>query len=334
MATSQQQIGEYFENSFQFHLSLLYGINSSINLLTLSNNLGLTSSQKSTVDSDANNTAIRVKRKISDYYETDTPSKINLVPKNPKVSKFFSGLYSKFDNSNPSDVLLEFSQKTFPEEKYFGISLKHTGMGKRTVKANLGVTDILKLFEQSGSGTNWAPNFLYAQFAEKIVKARKSDVETNFSNYGLKNKPNNHFPAGTTVKWFNATFVRNLKNGKNLFESDANQIKDNYINYFEQGFRNLSQEKLKRFIIEDALKEVSLPLYLVAKSGGGVLASYSTDKILDIVSSTIVVSTRKTPKGESRIMLKKQVSASNIIEIRIKFASGQDMTSSIKIEIT
>ena len=33
-------------------------------------------------------------------------------------------------------------------------------------------------------------------------------------------------------------------------------------------------------------------------------------------------------------MLKKQVSASNIIEIRIKFASGQDMTSSIKIEIT
>lgn len=333
MATSQQ-IGEYFENSFQFHLSSLYGINSSINLSTVSNNLGLTSSEKSTADSDANNTAMQVKRKISDYYGVDIPSRINLVPKNPKVSRFFSGLYSEFDNGNPSDVLLEFSQKTFPEEKYFGISLKHTSRGKRTVKANLGVTDILTLFGQSGSGSNWAPNFLYTQFAEKIVKARKSDVETNFSNYGLKTTPKNHFPAGTTAKWFNATFVRNLKKGKNLFESDANQIKDNYINYFEQRFRNLSQEKLKRFIIEDALKEVSLPLYLVAKSSGGVLASYSTDKILDIVSSTIVVNTRKTPKGESRIMLKKQGSTSNIIEIRIKFASGQDMTSSVKVEVT
>lgn len=333
MSKKSQQIGEYFENSFQVHLSKLYGIVSSINLSTLSINLGLTSSEKSTTDSDANDTAIRVKLKISDYYGTDIPSRIILVPKNPKVSKFFNGLYSEFDDGNPSDVLLEFSRKTFPEEKYFGVSLKHAARGKRIVKANLGVTDILNLFGQSGSGPNWAPNFLYTQFAEKIVKARKSDVETNFSNYGLKTKPKNHFPAGINAKWFNATFVRNLKKGRNLFESDANQIKENYINYFEQGFRNLSQEKLKRFIIEDVLKEVSLPLYLVAESSGGVLASYSTDKILDIVSSTIVVSTRKTPQGKSRIMLKKQGSASNIIEIRIKFESGQDMTSSVKVEV-
>jgi hypothetical protein len=85
MSKKSQQIGEYFENSFQVHLSKLYGIISSINLSTVSNNLGLTSSEKSTADSDANDTAIRVKRKISDYYGTDIPSRIILVPKNPKV---------------------------------------------------------------------------------------------------------------------------------------------------------------------------------------------------------------------------------------------------------
>jgi hypothetical protein len=54
---------------------------------------------------------------------------------------------------------------------------------------------------------------------------------------------------------------------------------------------------------------------------------------LDILGSSIVINTRKTPKGETRIMLKKNGSTDNIIEIRIKFESGQDMTGSIKVEI-
>ncbi len=333
MATGQQ-IGEYFENSFAFYLSSLYGVSSSINLQSVSQRLGLTPQEQATKDAEASNVAAKVKAKLSNYYGELGPSKISVIGANPKRRGFFSGLYSEFDDSNPSDVLLEYSTKTFPEEKYFGISLKSTSRGKRTVKANLGVEDILKLFGQNGTTPNWASTFLYNQHAANIVKARKNDVETNFSNYGLASRPTTHFSSGTTSKWFNKNFVRTLKKGRNLFESDAKIIKENYIKYFQDELGKVSQDKLKRFIIETALKEVSLPLYIVAKSDGGLFASYSTDKILDIVSSNIVINTRKTPTGETRIQLKKFGNPNNIIEIRIKFSSGQDMTSSIKVEIT
>jgi hypothetical protein len=333
MATGQQ-IGEYFENSFAFYLSSLYGVSSTINLQSVSQRLGLTPQEKATKDSEANDVALKVKTKLSNYYGTDSPTKITVIGVNPKQRSFFSSLYSEFDDANPSDILLEYSGKTFPEEKYFGISLKSTSRGKATVKANLGVEDILKLFGQNGTAQNWASTLLYNQLAGSIVKARKTDVETNFSNYGLSSKPTNHFSSGSNSKWFNKNFVRTLKKGKNLFESDAKQIKENYINYFVQELNKVSQDKLKRFIIETALKEVSLPLYIVAKSTGGLFASYSTDKILDIISSTIVINTRKTPTGETRIQLKKIGNPNSIIEIRIKFSSGQDMTSSIKVEIT
>ena len=333
MATGQQ-IGEYFEKSFAFYLSSLYGVSSQINLQNESQRLGLTPQEKTSKDKEASDTAQKVKVKLSTYYGTDSPSKIDVIGPNPKRRNFFSGLYSEFDDANPSDILLEFSGKTIPQEKYFGVSLKSTSRGKRTVKANLGVEDILKLFGQSGTAPNWASEFLYKQHAESIVKARKTDVETNFSNYGLNSKPTTHFGSASSSKWFNVNFVRSLKSGKNLFQSDAKKIKENYANYFVQEFSKLNQEKLKRFIIEDALKEVSLPLYIVAKSSGGIFASYSTDKIFDIASSTIVVDDRKTPTGETRIQLKKLGNPNNIIEIRIKFLSGQDMTSSIKVEIT
>ena len=332
---NNQQIGEYFENSFAFYLSSLYKLPTTINLQTLSQTLGLTTIEKTTKDNESKDLALKVKTKLSNYYgTTDIPTKINVIGANPKQRRFFSSLYSEFDDGNPSDILLEYSGKTFPEEKYFGISVKSTSGGKSTVKANLGVEDILKLFGQKGTTKNWASDLLYNQLAKSIVDARKVDVETNFLNYGLPSKPTNHFSSGSTVKWFNKNFVKTLKKGKNLFESDAKQIKQNYINYFVQELNKVSQDKLKRFIIETALKEVSLPLYIVAKSTGGIFASYSTDKILDILSSSIVINTRKTPKGESRIQLKKINNPNSIIEMRIKFLSGQDMTGSIKVEVT
>ena len=330
MATNQQ-IGEYFENSFAFYLSSLYRLpTSTINLQSISQRLGLTTNEKTKKDTESNNLALKVKTKLSNYYGTDIPTKITVIGANPKQRSFFSSLYSEFDDGNPSDILLEYSGKTFPEEKYFGISVKSTSGDKATVKANLGVEDILKLFGQNGTTKNSASDLLYKKLAESIVKARKVDVETNFLNYGLLLKPTNHFSS----KWFNKNFVKTLKKGKNLFESDAKQIKQNYINYFVQELNKVPQDKLKRFIIETALKEVSLPLYIVAKSTGGLFASYSTDKISNILSSSIVINTRKTPKGESRIQLKKNNNPNSIIEMRIKFLSGQDMTGSIKVEIT
>ena len=330
MATNQQ-IGEYFENSFAFYLSSLYRLpTSTINLQSISQRLGLTTNEKTKKDTESNNLALKVKTKLSNYYGTDIPTKITVIGANPKQRSFFSSLYSECDDGNPSAILLEYSGKTFPEEKYFGISVKSTSGGKATVKANLGVEDILKLFGQNGTTKNWASDLLYKKLAESIVKARKVDVETNFLNYGLLLKPTNHFSS----KWFNKNFVKTLKKGKNLFESDAKQIKQNYINYFVQELNKVPQDKLKRFIIETALKEVSLPLYIVAKSTGGIFASYSTDKILDIISSSIAINTRKTPTGESRIQLKKINNPNSIIEMRIKFLSGQDMTGSIKVEVT
>lgn len=332
MATGQQ-MGEYFEKSFEVHLSSLYGIASSTNLNIESVNLGLTSAEKIKIDNESNDTAIKVKAKLSQYYDI-APSIIRQVPKNPKTSKFFTKIYSEFDDSNPSDILLEYSSKKIPEEKYFGISLKRTAKNTKTVKANLGVTDILQLFGKTGNKPNWASEFLYDQFARKIVQDRKKDVEANHSNYGLIKPPKNHFSTSSSAKWFNPQFVRSLPKNKVLFQNDAMQIKNNYVNYFEQELKKLSQDTLKKFIIEDALKEVSLPLYIVAKSSGGIFASYSTGKILDIASSDIVVNTRKTPQGGTRIILKKKQGVGSIIEIRIKFSSGQDMTSSIKVEIT
>lgn len=329
MATAQQ-IGEYFENSFAFELSSLYKIPSQINLQSTSQRLGLTPQEQAIKDSEAKSIAAKVKTKLSTYYGNTIPSSIIVVGPNPKNRNFFSGLYSEFDNSNPSDILLEFSGKNIPQERYFGISLKSITRGKRTVKANLGLGNILKLFGQSGVGQNWASSFLYDRLAKDIVLARKTDVENNFSNYGLPSKPKTHFSS----KWFNKNFVTTLKQGKNLFESDAKQIKENYISYFEQELKKIPQDKLKRFIIEDALKEVSLPLYFVATSSGAISASYSTDKILDIVSSNIVVVTRTISPGEKRIQLKKSGSINSIIEIRVKFTSSQNMTDSIKVEIT
>lgn len=326
---NNQQIGEYFENSFAFYLSSLYGLPSTINLQNISQKLGLNTNEKTKKDIESKNVTLKVKTKLSNYYQNN-PTKITVIGANPEQRKFFSSLYSEFDDGNPSDILLEYSGKTFPEEKYFGISVKSTSGGKATVKANLGVEDILKLFGQNGTTKNWASDLLYKKLSESIVKARKVDVETNFLNYGLPSKPKNHFSS----KWFNKNFVKTLNKGKNLFESDAKQIKQNYINYFVQELNKVSQDKLKRFIIEIALKEVSLPLYIVAKSTGGVFASYSTNKILDILSSSIVINTRKTPKGESRIQLKKTNNPDHIIEMRIKFLSEQNMTSSIKVEIT
>jgi hypothetical protein len=330
-----QQIGEYFENSFAYYLSSLYNVTSPINLQSESQRLGLTINEKTKKDIESNAVALKVKTKLSQisYYGSNKPTKITVIGANPKQRSFFSSLYSEFDDGNPSDILLEYSGKTFPEEKYFGISLKSTSETKATVKANLGVKDFLQLFGQNGNTPNWASNFLYKKLAENIVKARKVDVETNFSNYGLPSIPKNHFVSGSNAKWFNKNFVRTLKKGKNLFESDAKQIKQNYINYFVKELNKVSQDELKRFIIETVLREVSLPLYFVVKSTGEISASYDTTKILDILGSSIVINTRKTPKGETRIMLKKNGSTDNIIEIRIKFESGQDMTGSIKVEI-
>jgi hypothetical protein len=333
MATGQQ-IGEYFENSFAYYLSSLYQVLSPINLQSISQRLGLTKNEKTKKDIESNDLALKVKTKLSNYYGSVGPTKIIVIGANPKQRSFFSSLYPEFDDGNPSDILLEYSGKTIPEEKYFGISLKSTSGTKATVKANLGVEEFLRLFGQNGNTPNWASNLLYKKLAENIVTARKVDVETNFSNYGLPSKPKNHFASGSNAKWFNKNFARTLKKGKNLFQSDAKQIKQNYINYFFQELNKVSQDNLKRFIIETALKEVSLPLYIVAKSAGGMFSSYNTNKILDILGSSIVINTRQISAGESRIQLKKFGSADNIIEIRIKFSSGQDMTSSIKVEIT
>ena len=333
MATGQQ-IGYYFEHSFAYHLSTLYGIQSTIDLQSISQSMGLTPQEKSIKDSESNDIAQKVKTKLSTYYGQDTPSKISIVGANPKQKKFFTSLYSEFDNSNPSDILIEYSGKNIPEEKYFGVSLKSVSRGKRTVKANIGVEEILKLFSQTSYTSNQASTFLYNKLAKQIVDARKLDVETNFSNYGLSSRPTNHFSSSPNSKWFNKNFVRNLKKGKNLFESDAKIIKENYVGYIEQELRKQTQDKIKQFIIETALKEVSLPLYLVAKSDGGLFASYSTDKILEILSSTIIINTRKTTGDETRIQLKKQGYANSIVEIRIKFSDSQDMTNSIKVEIT
>lgn len=332
MATGQQ-IGEYFENSFAFHLSSLYGIPSNINLLNTAQRLGLTQQQITIKDSEANDLASKIKLKLSNYYGNTSPNKISVIGPNPKKQNFFTNLYSEFDNGNPSDILIEFSGKPFPEEKYFGVSLKSTSRGKRTVKANLGVTDILKLFGNP-QGTKSPANYMYDTFAKSIVQARKKDVETNFANYGLSSKPTNHFSSSSVAKWFNKNFVNTLKKGKNLFQNDAKIIKEKYIEYFEKEFRKLSQDKLKRFIIEDVLKEISLPLYFVGKSTGGIVESYSTSKILDIINSEIVIDKRFTPTGETRLQLKKSGNSSNLIEIRIKFEAQQDMTSSIKVEIT
>ena len=330
-----QQIGEYFENSFAYHLSSLYKVPSKINLQSISQRLGLTKNEITKKDIESNDVALKVKTKLSkpSYYGSNNPTKIIVIGANPKQSNFFSSLDPEFDDGNPSDILLEYSGKTIPEEKYFGISLKSTSGTKATVKANLGVEEFLQLFGQNGNTPNWASNLLYKKLAKSIVNARKLDVEKNFSNYGLPSKPKNHFASGSNAKWFNKNFVKNLTKGKILFESDAKQIKQNYINYFVKELNNVTQDKLKRFIIETALREVSLPLYIVAKSTGEISASYNTNKILDILSSSIVINTRKTPKGESRIQLKKSNSKNSIIEMRIKFLSGQDMTGSIKVEI-
>ena len=329
MASRGAIIGEYFEYAVAEELIKIYKINSSVNLSSKAQNLGLTKSEEQLKNSQAKNLASKLQNHISKEYPNKNPTNIEVVGPNPKIRKYFTNLNSSYDDNNPSDIILKFD-KALEEMEYFGISLKSIGSGKKaTVKANLGVTEFMELFGNP-QGTVKAPEFLYNKLAKVVVQNRKSDVENNLSKYGLSKKPTNHY----SNKWFNRNFVSTLKSGKNLFQSDAKAIKQNYVNYLEKNLKNVPQDKMKRFIVEKVLKEVSLPLYFIGKSNGNVLKSFNTDKILSILDSTIEIDTRTTPSGETRIKIKEKNSTGHIVQLRVKYSNQQDMTSSIKIEVT
>lgn len=333
MASRGAIIGEYFEYAVAEELKKIYKITSSVNLSSKAQNLGLTKSEEQLKNSQAKNLASKLQNHISKEYLNKNPTNIEVVGPNPKIRKYFTNLNSSYDDNNPSDIILKFD-KALEEKEYFGISLKSIGSGKKaTVKANLGVTEFMELFGNP-QGTVKAAEFLYDKLAKVVVQNRKSDVENNFSKYGLSKKPTNHYSNSRSAKWFNKNFVSTLKSGKKLFQSDAKTIKQNYVNYLEKNLKNVPQDKMKRFIVEKVLKEVSLPLYFIGKSNGSILKSFNTDKILSIFNSTIEIDTRTTPSGETRIKIKEKNSTGHIVQLRVKYSNQQDMTSSIKIEVT
>jgi hypothetical protein len=329
MATGQQ-LGEYFEYATAEALKSIYGITSNHTDLTKeAERLKLATDEINIKNRESKNLASNLKTILDKEYPNQTPIDIRIVGPNPKTRRYFTSLNVDYDDSNPSDLILKFIG--VPKEKeYFGISLKSTSRGKATVKANIGLTEFMKLFGNPQKTEN-AADFLYNKFAKIIVDARKEDIIINYEvNYGLNKTPKDYF----SKKWFNKSFVASLNKGKNLFQNDAKQIKQNYVNYIETQLKNVSQDNIKKFIIEVALKEVSLPLYVIGKSSGGTFQSFNTEKILKILNSTILIDTKSTPSGETRIQIKEQYSANYFIQIRVKYESQQDMTSSIKIEIT
>lgn len=242
--------------------------------------------------------------KILNYIETKrggpNTSIINLTMTGQNYN--FKSINSFFDNTNPSDILLELNL-TNQFQKYLGVSIKNLIGPSRTVKINPGVDGLLTHLGSSRDS-------LYHNIVPNII-----------SKYSLP-------PTKNGKKWYSKSEV---SNNISIFKQAANDVKYSYRDEIYQLLNTKitqDQDGFKNYIIEDILRLINIPFYIVVSNRRDPYEPMHNNYINDILSSTISVS----KLSNFSILIEKN--KKKLFSIGIKFESSSDMTSSIKLRVT
>lgn len=225
---------------------------------------------------------------------------VNLIMTGQKYD--FKSINSFFDNNNPSDILLELNLPN-QFQKYLGVSIKNLTGPSRSVKINPGVDGLLTHLGSSRDS-------LYRNIVPNII-----------SKYSLPPTKNNN-------KWYSKSEV---SNNISIFKQAAKDVKSSYRDEIYQLLNTKitqDQDGFKNYIIEDILRLINLPFYIVVTNHRDPYEPMHNNYINGILNSTISVS----KLSNFSILINKD--RKKLFSIGIKFESSSDMTSSIKLRVT
>lgn len=225
---------------------------------------------------------------------------VNLIMTGQKYD--FKSINSFFDNNNPSDILLELNLPN-QFQKYLGVSIKNLIGPSRSVKINPGVDGLLTHLGSSRDS-------LYRNIVPNII-----------SKYSLPPTKNNN-------KWYSKSEV---SNNISIFKQAAKDVKSSYRDEIYQLLNTKitqDQDGFKNYIIEDILRLINLPFYIVVTNHRDPYEPMHNNYINGILNSTISVS----KLSNFSILINKD--RKKLFSIGIKFESSSDMTSSIKLRVT
>ena len=248
------------------------------------------------------NNSKNISDKILNYIQTKRSgsSIVNLIMTGQNYN--FKSINSFFDNNNPSDILLELNlNKQF--QKYLGVSIKNLIGPSRSVKINPGVDGLLTHLGSSRDS-------LYRNIVPNII--------SKYSLPSLKKGKN----------WYSKAEVsNNIAN----FKQAANDVKSSYRDEIYQLLNTKitqDQDGFKDYIIEDILRLINLPFYIVVTNRRDPYEPMHNDYVNDILNSTISI----LKKSDFSILINQN--GKKLFSIGIKFESSSDMTSSIKLRVT
>lgn len=225
---------------------------------------------------------------------------VNLIMTGQKYD--FKSINSFFDNNNPSDILLELNLPN-QFQKYLGVSIKNLIGPSRSVKINPGVDGLLTHLGSSRDS-------LYRNIVPNII-----------SKYSLPpTKNNNKWYSKSEVSDNISIFKQAAKDVKSSYRDEIYQLLNTKITQDQDGFKN--------YIIEDILRLINIPFYIVVSNRRDPYEPMHNNYINDILSSTISVS----KLSNFSILIEKN--KKKLFSIGIKFESSSDMTSSIKLRVT
>lgn len=225
---------------------------------------------------------------------------VNLIMTGQKYD--FKSINSFFDNNNPSDILLELNLPN-QFQKYLGVSIKNLTGPSRSVKINPGVDGLLTHLGSSRDS-------LYRNIVPNII-----------SKYSLPpNKNNNKWYSKSEVSNNISIFKQAAKDVKSSYRDEIYQLLNTKITQDQDGFKN--------YIIEDILRLINLPFYIVVTNHRDPYEPMHNNYINGILNSTISVS----KLSNFSILINKD--RKKLFSIGIKFESSSDMTSSIKLRVT
>jgi len=241
--------------------------------------------------------------KILNYIKTDRAgsSIVNLIMTGQNYN--FKSINSFFDNTNPSDILLELNLPN-QFQKYLGISIKNQIKSSRSVKINPGIDGLLTHLGSSRDS-------LYRNIVPNII-----------SKYKLK-------PLEKGRTWYSKSDV-NAENRK-TFQQAANDVKSSYRDEIYSLLNTKitqDQDGFKDYIIEDILRLIDIPFYIVVTNRREPYEPMQNDYVNAILSSTISI----LKKSDFSILINQN--GKKLFSIGIKFESSSDMTSSIKLRVT
>lgn len=248
------------------------------------------------------NNSKNISDKILNYIQTkrSESSIVNLIMTGQNYN--FKSINSFFDNNNPSDILLELNLNS-QFQKYLGVSIKNLIGSSRSVKINPGVDGLLTHLGSSRDSLyrNIVPNIISKYSLPSLKKGKnwysKAEVSNNISN-----------------------FKQAANDVKSSYRDEIYQLLNTKITQDQDGFKD--------YIIEDILRLINLPFYIVVNNRRDPYEPMHNDYVNDILNSTISI----LKKSDFSILINQN--GKKLFSIGIKFESSSDMTSSIKLRVT